>query len=381
MNMNETFSFDEALHYLGTTRPTLYRWLHEGKISASKVGRQWRFSREGLAQFRAGGVERERLDKQLRALSEFLESRKPQTKEKRAMQKIPIGSTVDNVAEQILWDAHDRGASDIHLQPQRDGVRLSYRINQELDEIQLIEPKAAAALTKAWEEKGVPFGSGGERRLLLKRSEDKGETEIQVACQSLETLQGKRTLLRIFRTGAIFDLQRHCADSEDRATFERWLASPHGLVIISGPTASGKAITMMSLLQHSARKHSQVVFTLESSTEVMLDGVNQVFVDVAQRGAVTNTFQQVMRQDPDIIGINIENDADAARAAIFAARTGHLALITLTSATLNDAVTKFEALAQESVQDVIVGCSWQKIVEKHGARSKIYEFSEGNAAR
>jgi type II secretory ATPase GspE/PulE/Tfp pilus assembly ATPase PilB-like protein len=135
---------------------------------------------------------------------------------------------------------------------------------------------------------------------------------------------------------------------------------------------------MMSLLQHAARSNSQAVFTLEASTEVMLDGVDQVFVDTAQANAVSNTFQQVMRQDPDVVGINIEQNADAARAAIFAARTGHLAVITLTSGSLNEAVRKFEELAGESVRDVIIGCSWQQIIEKHGERTKIYEFSEGN---
>src|SRR5208283_4917821 len=104
MSMNETISFDKAVELLGTTRSTLYRWLHEGSIPAHKLGRQWRFSKEELIAFRDSGSKREKVQGQLRELGAFLRTRDPRAKEKRVMTET-TKDTPESIAEALIWDA------------------------------------------------------------------------------------------------------------------------------------------------------------------------------------------------------------------------------------------------------------------------------------
>jgi len=377
--MNETMSFEEAMEFLKTTRSTLYRWLHEGAIPAKKLGRQWRFSKDELIAFRDGGSEREKLQTDLRALGSFLRTRDPRAKEKRVMEQT-LTDTPESVAEAIIWDAYDKRASDIHLQPRSDGVHLLYRLAGTLHELRVLDPQTAAAIQKAWVAKSTGTDPSGARRLFPTRAlEKKGTQEsanLQILYQSVDTLQGTRITLRILHEGHIVDFSRICDKQEDRQTLEKWLAAPRGIIIFAGKTGSGKTTTLLSCLNHLARDKGKAVFSIEDPIEIQLDGVDQLQVHGNDPDSVDEAFMQVYRSDLDAVAVGVDTPA-AAKGALQMARSGHLVLMQLHASSIEDAIKKFEVRVEEPVSDVLVGVSYQELVPRDkGGRRAVYQFSD-----
>jgi excisionase family DNA binding protein len=375
--MTRNLSFDEAMAHLGVSRSTLYRWTQTGKVPASKVGRQWRFSAEELAAFVDGGVQREALHRKLAELASFLTGRDLRGKDAGEMAAETAEGTARNVAEAIIWHAHDRGASDVHLQPRRGGVRLAYRIQSGLEEVCMLEPGVADAVYQAWVSAGKPFGRGDGMRLFLSRPEPQagGVTEVQANLQAAETVLGRRVAMRLFTPACLAGFERVCEDPEQRKVLEGYLAASHGLVLISGAAGSGKTTTALACARYLARNKALAVYSMEDPGSLLqVDGVDQVEVDAGDAGAFDAAFRTIMHMDPDVLLILMEHEA-ACRDAVLAARTGHLVLVQVHATSPAEALERFEAAAGERVQDILVGVSWQKLVPRpEGGRRGEYQF-------
>ena len=370
-------SFDEAREYLKTTRSTLYRWLHEGTIPATKLGRQWRFSTRELDTFRSGGNDRARLSAQLRELGAFLKTRDRRAKEKRVMEQATLESP-DEIAEAIVWDAYERRASDVHMQTRSDGVHLLYRVGGKLEEIRVLDRGVAEAIQKAWIGQSTSTDDTGAHRLFQSRTlEKRGVKEsanLQVLYQSIATLQGPRVTLRILHSGYILDLAHVCNKKDDREIFERWMSAPKGLVLFAGKAGSGKTTTLLSCLNHLARDKGKAVFSIEDPIEILLDGVDQIQVNTNDINAVERAYLQVQRSDLDALAVSLLCPT-AAKGSLGIARGGHLVLQQVHATSIEDALKRYEAMVEEPIRDVLLGVCYQELVPNdRGGRKAVYHF-------
>lgn len=383
--MNETMSFEEALEFLKTTRSTLYRWLHDGTVPATKLGRQWRFSANELSAFRDGGSERAKISAELRELSSFFQTRDPRAKEHRVMEQSTsaVMESPEAIAEAIIWDAVEQKATDIHMQTRSTGVHLLYRIKGKLNDVRVVNGLTADAIRKAWIAMSTGADETGAHRLFTKRTfatrGGEESTNLQVRYQSVDTLQGPRVTLRILNMGWVLDLPRICHRKEDAATFEKWLSAPKGIILFAGKAGSGKTTTRLSCLNHLARDRQKAVFSIEDPIEVQLDGVDQIQVNGTDPNSVRHAFEQICRADLDALSIGVDTQA-AARGALDMARSGHLVLLQIHANSADEAVQRIEHWVDDSIKGDLVGVCYQELKPvEQGGRRAVYELKNYKA--
>jgi type IV pilus assembly protein PilB len=229
----------------------------------------------------------------------------------------------------ILTDAVRRGASDIHVEPFEHEIRVRYRIDGALLEIMKPPMKMKAALTSRVKilsqlniaERRVPQ----DGRLKLKM----GNRVIDFRVSTLPVLFGEKIVLRILDKGNLtLDLQKFGFEPKAEADLMRAILNPYGMVLVTGPTGSGKTTTLYSALQRINTPETNIM-TAEDPVEYNLMGINQVLV----RSEIGLTFaaalRAFLRQDPNIIMIGEIRDLETGGIAIKAALTGHLVLSTL----------------------------------------------------
>lgn len=370
--MSYTLALDEAAAFLGTSRSTLYKWLQAGKITAKKLGGQWRFSEEDLKALRDGHSEKD-LTAELAGLADFFQDRNPRRRKKTMRPRNP---TPEAVADAIVWDADSREASDIHLQPRSDGVHLLFRIKGVLEPVRTLSPEAARSLEQSWVARGVLSSRTGQQQVFLSRKDDQGETQVQLFVQGLNTLQGRCVTLRITEGGLAFPLAHICRQKEDANRLERWLSNRSGLILLSGKSGSGKTTTLFSCLRHLAHSRKGVaIFSVEDPVHFRMEEVNQVDVDGKDSAACQAAFEQILRCAPDILATTVDTPL-AARWALDAARTGHLALMQVEAASSGEAVKRFESLAGERVHGVPFFVVHQQLEAAEGGLKATYEFLE-----
>jgi type IV pilus assembly protein PilB len=229
----------------------------------------------------------------------------------------------------LLTDAVKRGASDIHIEPFEHEIRVRYRIDGALLEIMKPPMKMKAALTSRIKilsqlniaERRVPQ----DGRLKLKM----GTRVVDFRVSTLPVLFGEKIVLRILDKGNLtLDLYKFGFEPKAEADLMKAILNPYGMVLVTGPTGSGKTTTLYSALQRINTPETNIM-TAEDPVEYNLMGINQVLV----RGEIGLTFaaalRAFLRQDPNIIMIGEIRDLETGGIAIKAALTGHLVLSTL----------------------------------------------------
>jgi type IV pilus assembly protein PilB len=229
----------------------------------------------------------------------------------------------------ILTDAVKRGASDIHIEPFEHEIRVRYRIDGALLEVMKPPVKMKAALTSRIKilsqlniaERRVPQ----DGRLKLKL----GSRVIDFRVSTLPCIYGEKIVLRILDKGNLtLDLQKFGFEPKAEADLMKAILNPYGMVLVTGPTGSGKTTTLYSALQRVNTIETNIM-TAEDPVEYNLMGINQVLV----RNEIGLTFSAALkaflRQDPNIIMIGEIRDLETGGIAIKAALTGHLVLSTL----------------------------------------------------
>ncbi|KAF0243449.1 MAG: type II secretion system protein [Planctomycetota bacterium] len=367
--------FDAAMAFLQVSRSTLNRWVHDGKLPARKVGGQWRFSEDDLKKLRDGSGEPAPLVHAREDLRRFLESSRANRKGPKTMNP-SIESKSGDLAEALVWEAHDRKASELHLQPRKDGVHIAVGKNARLETIRVIPQELARELEQAWDEIGLPFGDSGIRRLFLSRDGAQAVNEVSVLLQAIDTLQGRRLTLRFMGGGRIADLEAVAPKAEDRAVFERWLHRPNGIILFSGLPGSGKTTTLLSCLQHLAKDAGLAVFSLEYPAYVRVDGVDQVEVASEEAPVVKAALERIMRMYPNAIGICLET-AETAAAALNMATSGHLVLMHIEAEGHEAAMKRLEQLAGKPVAPSVIGVISQRLKRgEAGGKVAEYQFWE-----
>lgn len=361
--------FEAATAFLQVSRSTLNRWLRDGRVPARKVGGQWRFSEDDLRTLRDGSADspdtlRAREDLR-RFLLESRTSRKDTT---------PLDASPRALAEALVWEMHDRKASDLHLQPRRDGVHVAVGRDARLETIRVIPLDLAADIERSWNAIGLPFGESGFRRLFLSRDTSAPVNEISVVLQAMDTLQGRRVTLRFMGGGRVADLATVAPRAEDRAVLERWLARPNGIVLFAGLPGSGKTTTLLSCLQHLATDGGLAVFSLEYPAYIRVDGVDQVEVPSQDPAPVKEALGRIMRMAPNAVGICLETPETAA-AALDVARSGHLVLMQVEADGHEAALKRLGELAGKPVEPSVIGVVSQRLRRAGGLVAE-YRFWE-----
>ena len=246
----------------------------------------------------------------------------------------------------MLRAAALRQASDIHFDPMRDDARVRLRVDGQLEDCMRVPSDLVPAICSRIKvmggldiaERRAPQDGAFMWRLL---GSDMPPFDVRVA--TLPVRFGERITMRLLETGGerlgIDDLGMGEAH---RAIFERLLESPHGLVLLTGPTGSGKTTTLYAAIQALLKRAPLNILTVEDPVEYEIDGVAQVEVDSGDKVNFSKALRSLLRHDPDVVMIGEIRDAESLDTAIKAALTGHLVLSTLHA---NDAVGAVTRLA------------------------------------
>src|SRR5205809_626571 len=269
----------------------------------------------------------------------------------------------------ILTDAIKRGASDIHVEPYEKEFRVRFRIDGILYEIMNPPLKLKDAITSRLKilakldisEKRLP--QDGRIKLKMKLNEKNKELDFRVSV--LPTLFGEKIVMRLLdKDNLRLDMTKLGFEPESLAKFEEAIFKPWGMVLVTGPTGSGKTNTLYSALAKVNSPEVNII-TAEDPVEFNLPGINQVQMKESIGLNFAATLRSFLRQDPNIILVGEIRDFETAEIAIKAALTGHLVLSTLHT---NDAPSTINRLMNMGIEPFLVATSVQLIAAQRLAR-------------
>ena len=265
----------------------------------------------------------------------------------------------------ILVDAIRRGASDIHLEPYEKVFRVRFRVDGVLHEIMTPPKRLEAALTSRV--KIMASLDITERRLpqdgRIKLRFNQREIDFRVS--TLPTIYGEKTVMRILDKDSLqLDLTMLGFDSWSLEQFTKAIHNPYGMILITGPTGSGKTTTLYSAI-HTINSPDINIMTAEDPVEYNLRGVNQVQINEEIGRTFASALRAFLRQDPDVILVGETRDLETAQIGIRAALTGHLVLTTLHT---NDCPSTVARLLDMGIPPFLVSSSLTLILAQRLGR-------------
>jgi len=251
----------------------------------------------------------------------------------------------------ILSQAVRSKASDVHVEPKRNTVDIRYRIDGELHLIKHVPRSMHPAISSR-----IKIMS--ELDIAERRLPQDGRITLRVDGRNIDfrvstspTLHGERIVLRILdRTGGLIPLEDLGFSSEQMQVFKTLVLQPHGIILVTGPTGSGKTTTLYATLDMLESEHTNIM-TVEDPIEYELHGINQTNVHHKIKLTFANQLRAILRQDPDIVLVGEIRDAETADVAFRAALTGHLVFTTLHC---NDAPSAIARLLDMEVEPFLV---------------------------
>ena len=268
---------------------------------------------------------------------------------------------------QLISEAIRRNATDIHLEPFESHLRLRYRIDGILQEIPLPKGiqkyrKAVASCVKIMAELDIAERRKPHDGRIKVRS---GNEEFDLRVSLLPTRYGETVNMRILNRKAMFiDLQHLGLGEDQRPAIEALSALPHGVILITGPTGSGKTTTLYATL---SRLNTQAVkiITVEDPIEYQMEGINQIQVHPKIGLTFATILRSILRHDPDIVLIGEIRDAETADIAVRASLTGHLVFSTLHT---NDAPSAITRLTDMGIEPYLVSSCLEGVIAQRLVR-------------
>ncbi len=264
----------------------------------------------------------------------------------------------------IITRAIERRASDIHFEPFEDHFRVRYRIDGVLHDVESPPRRLQAAIISRV--KIMAKLNIAERRLpqdgrIMLRVKGK---EIDFRVSSIPTIHGESLVLRILdKSSIVLDIEKIGFPEDTLRGFTELIQRPHGIILVTGPTGSGKTTTLYCALQEINSPDKKII-TVEDPVEYQLKGVNQIQVKPAIGLTFANSLRSIVRQDPDVILIGEIRDAETAEIAIHSALTSHLVLSTLHTNDAPSAITRLIDMGMEDylLSSTIIGILAQRLV-------------------
>ncbi len=309
-------------------------------------------------------------------LSSFLGKRfgktSEQTQQKRItasaqqLDKLANDAPVINFVNSLCIDAIRANASDIHLEAGVTSVRLRYRIDGVLKTVQTIEKSQFPAISSR-------IKLMADMNILEKRLPQDGRITVSVGQENVDLrvsiipiAGGESIVMRILgRSAAPFSLEKLGFAKKQLLDIRRMITVPHGLILVTGPTGSGKTTTLNAIMKELVSEEINII-SIEDPVEFVVDGVNQIQINEEIGLGFNTILRRVLRQDPDIIMVGEIRDASTAETALRAALTGHLVLSTLHT---NDSISVIPRLINMGIEPYLIaavlrGCIAQRLVRK-----------------
>lgn len=286
---------------------------------------------------------------------------------------------VVRLVDSIIQHAVRANASDIHIEPYEKNIRIRFRIDGELQEIMTSSKTTHSAIVTRI--KIISRMDIAEKRIpqdgRVEMSVDKKDIDLRLSV--LPTVYGEKIVIRILdRSSTILTKTQLGFSEKNIDMFDKIIQSPNGIILVTGPTGSGKTTTLYAVLRE-LNKINRNIITVEDPVEYRLDGVNQVQVNIKAGLTFANGLRSILRQDPDIIMIGEIRDAETAEIAVRAAITGHLVLSTMHT---NDSASTVSRLVDMGVEPYlvsssVVGVVAQRLVKKICTNCKVeYQASQ-----
>ncbi|MCY6355053.1 GspE/PulE family protein [Clostridium sp. ZS2-4] len=286
----------------------------------------------------------------------------------------PVVKLIDSV----IKNAVKANASDIHIEPFETYIRIRYRVDGALQEVLKTSKETMGSLVTRIKilaslniaEKRIPQ----DGRIIMKI--DGQQVDLRVS--SLPTVFGEKIVIRLLKKSQfVISKEDMGMTSEEMDKLEGIIKSPYGIILVTGPTGSGKSTTLYTLLSELNSEDTNIV-TVEDPVEYTMDGVNQVNVNTKAGMTFASGLRSILRQDPDIIMIGEIRDAETAQIAVRASITGHLVLSTIHTNDTASTISRLRDMGIESylLASSISGIVSQRLVRKICPKCKVeYEAS------
>ena len=274
------------------------------------------------------------------------------------LEKVAEEAPIIKLVNLILTDAVKRGASDIHVEPYETELRVRYRIDGVLQQVMNPPLRLKDAITSRIKimskldisEKRPPQ----DGRIMIKYRQDGKKKDLDFRVSTVPTIHGEKVVLRLLdKENLRLDMTKLGFESESLVKFERNILRPYGMVLVTGPTGSGKTNTLYSSVARLNTLETNIM-TAEDPVEFQLAGINQVQMKEQIGLNFAAALRSFLRQDPNIILVGEIRDFETAEIAVKAALTGHLVLSTLHT---NDAPSTISRLMNMGIEPFLVATS------------------------
>ncbi|MEO0984577.1 MAG: GspE/PulE family protein [Cyanobacteria bacterium J06639_14] len=271
----------------------------------------------------------------------------------------------------IIASALRNRASDIHLEPSPDGLRVRYRIDGVLRDITLLPPDVGRRVVVALKVMADMDISDSRRphdgRIGEKYASDAGaDLGMDMRVSTLPCVGGEKAVIRLLpRKNPFSTIDKLGFSPTILPVYKTWLRQPQGMIIFTGPTGSGKTSTLYTSLQAIAQEHVNVV-TVEDPVEYVLPRITQTQVNEAAGMTFAAGIRAILRQDPDIVMVGEVRDPETAETAVRAALTGHLVFTTLHTNDAIGAIPRLKDIGPDPglVSDALLGVIAQRLVRR-----------------
>jgi len=278
------------------------------------------------------------------------------------VEKAPVVKLLNSVIRQAI----KMKASDIHIEPMEKYLRIRIRVDGELQEIMRPPQNSHSALV-------TRIKIMGKMDIAEKRIPQDGRLEMEIDNQFFDmrlavipTVYGEKVMIRLLDRSAILMSKHELGFTEDNLEiFNRTIQHPHGIILVTGPTGSGKTTTLYTVL-HEINSINKNIITVEDPVEYRIDGINQIQINQKAGLTFANGLRSILRHDPDVIMIGEIRDTETAQIAIRAAITGHLVLATLHTNSTVSTITRLIDMGIEPylISSAVVGITAQRLVKK-----------------
>ena len=235
----------------------------------------------------------------------------------------------DDILTYLIDQADSLGASDIHIENQNDTVRIRFRVDGTLHPIATISREKYRVLQSSIASRAnISTANADAQTGHMQQTAERDGHLINMRIETVPTVYGMDAVIRLFNFDeSLLDVERLGLDEARKAAISELIAHPHGMLMVVGPTGSGKSTTLYSILS-ALNDPSRKLLTLEDPVEMSLKGVTQIPVNTGAGDSFAEKLRAVMRLDPDVVMVGEIRDIDTARTAIQASITGHLVLST-----------------------------------------------------
>ncbi len=271
-----------------------------------------------------------------------------------------------NAVDFLLQHAYDSRASDIHIEPKREHANIRFRIDGVLHEIQRVPKLVNLAITSRLKTM-CRMDIAEKRRPQDGRIKTEREgKEIELRVSTLPTAFGEKIVMRIFDPEVMIKELSGLGFYEDELRlFADWITRPHGIILVTGPTGSGKTVTLYSALKNVSSPEVNIT-TIEDPIEMVWDDFNQTSVQPKVGITFASALRTILRQDPDIIMVGEIRDQETAQNAVQAALTGHLVFSSLHTNDSSSSITRLVDLGIQPflISSTLIGAMAQRLVRK-----------------